>query len=164
MDSIFHRVSIRKYEDRAVEPEKIERLLRAGFQAPSATDQQPWEFYVVTDKKKLAELAEGCPYGKFVKDAPLAIIPCYRKEYCSVPMFAEIDLAIATENIWLEADALGLGAVWLGTAPIEEQMTKVERILDMPEGLRAFAVMPVGYPAETREQKDRFHPERIHYV
>ena len=52
MNSIFHRISVRKYEDRPVEKEKIMEILRAGMQAPSACNQQPWEFYVVTDKKK----------------------------------------------------------------------------------------------------------------
>lgn len=52
MNSIYHRVSIRKYQDKPVEPEKIEAILKAAMQAPSAANQQPWEFYVVTDKKK----------------------------------------------------------------------------------------------------------------
>ena len=53
MNSIFHRISVRKYEDRPVEKEKIMEILRAGMQAPSACNQQPWEFYVVTDKEKI---------------------------------------------------------------------------------------------------------------
>lgn len=52
MNSIFHRISVRKYEDRPIEKEKIMEILRAGMQAPSACNQQPWEFYVVTDKEK----------------------------------------------------------------------------------------------------------------
>lgn len=51
MNSIFHRISVRKYEQRAVEPEKIEMMLKAAMAAPSACNQQPWEFYVVTDKE-----------------------------------------------------------------------------------------------------------------
>lgn len=53
MENIFHRVSIRKYEDKPVEKEKILQILKAGMQAPSARNQQPWEFYVVTDKEKI---------------------------------------------------------------------------------------------------------------
>ena len=51
MNSIFHRVSIRKYQDKEVDQEKIEKLLRAAMAAPSAHNQQPWEYYVVSDKK-----------------------------------------------------------------------------------------------------------------
>ena len=72
MNSIFHRISVRKYQDRPVEKEKIEKILRAAMQAPSATNQQPWEFYVVTDKKKLEALSQVHPYAGMTKDAPAA--------------------------------------------------------------------------------------------
>ena len=57
MNSLYHRVSIRKYQDKAVEPEKIESMLKAAMQSPSACNQQPWEFYVVTDKERLKKLS-----------------------------------------------------------------------------------------------------------
>ena len=77
---------------------------------------------------------------------------------------APIDLAIAMENLWLETDAQGLGGVWLGTAPMEDRMKEVEEIVGIPAGLRAFAVFPLGYPAESRPQQDRFDPSRIHEI
>ena len=61
MDSIFHRVSIRKFQDKPVEPEKIEKLLRAAMAAPSAGNQQPWEFYVVTNRDLIQKLAATSP-------------------------------------------------------------------------------------------------------
>ena len=64
MDNIYHRVSIRRYQDRPVEPEKTEAILRAAMQAPSAANQQPWEFYVVTNKETLKSLSEASIYGK----------------------------------------------------------------------------------------------------
>lgn len=163
MNPIFTRVSIRKYQDRPVEKEKTLAILRAAMQAPSATNQQPWEFYVVTNKEKLKALSEASPYAGMTKDAPVAIVAAYRKE-CRVPIYAQIDLSIAMENLWLETDAQGLGGVWLGIAPQEEKMKAVEEILHMPETLRAFAIFPYGYPAEEREQQDRFDESRIHYV
>ena len=163
MNGIFSRVSIRKYQDRPVEKEKIEAILRAAMQAPSAANQQPWEFYVVTDKAKLNALAGTSPYARMTGQAPLAIVPVYRKD-CILPMYAEIDLPIAMENIWLETDAQGLGGVWLGIAPLEERMKAVEEVLAIPEHLRAFAIFPLGYPAEERVQQNRFDESRIHYV
>ncbi len=163
MNNIYTRVSIRRYEDRSVEPEKTQAILRAAMQAPSAANQQPWEFYVVTNKEKLKALAQVSPYAWMTGDAPAAIVSVYRRD-CKIPAYAEIDLSIAMENLWLETDAQGLGGVWLGIAPIEERMQAVERILDIPETLRAFAIFPYGYPAEERAQQDRFEPERIHYV
>ncbi len=94
MNSIYHRVSIRKYLDKPVEKEKIEALLRAAMQAPSAGNQQPWEFYVITDRTKLEELSKVSPYAGMTKDAPLAIVSAYRKD-CRIPSYAQIDLSIA---------------------------------------------------------------------
>ena len=163
MNEIFHRVSVRKYLDRPVEAEKTEAMLRAAMQAPSAKNQQPWEFYVVTDKAVLEALSRVSPYAGMTKDAPIAIVSVYRAD-CAIPAYAPIDMSIAMENLWLECDAQGLGGVWLGIAPIEERMKAVERVLSLPENLRAFAIFPYGYPAESRAPQDRFDPARIHRV
>ena len=80
------------------------------------------------------------------------------------PMYAQIDLSIAQENMWLETDALGLGGVWLGIAPLQERMDAVRQILNLPEDVEAFSIFALGYPAEEREQQDRFDESRIHYV
>ena len=163
MNVIYRRVSIRRYQDRPVEDEKIEALLRAAMQAPSAGNQQPWEFYVVTDKSKLEALSRVHRYAGMTKDAPVAIVSAYRTN-ARMPEFAPIDLSIAMENMWLETTAQGLGGVWLGIAPRDDRMKEVETILNMPENLRAFAIFPFGYPAEERAQQERFDPKRIHWA
>ena len=163
MNSIYHRVSIRKYQNKPIEKEKILAILKAAMQAPSATNQQPWEFYVVTNREKLIALADSNPYASACKEAPCAIVAVYRKD-CRIPAFAQIDLSIAMENLWLETDAQGLGGVWIGTAPLEDRMAAVKEILDLPENLEAFALFPLGYPAEEKKQEDRFEQERSHYV
>ncbi len=163
MNQIFSRVSIRKYQDRPVEKEKTMAILKAAMQAPSAADQQPWEFYVVTKKETLKALSEVSPYAGMTKDAPVAIVAAYRTN-CLLPEYAQIDLSIAMENLWLETDAQGLGGVWLGIAPLEERMKAVEEILDMKDDMRAFAIFPYGYPAEVKQQENRFDEDRIHYV
>lgn len=163
MNSIFRRISVRRFQDRSVEKEKTEAILRAAMQAPSAANQQPWEFYVVTDKKKILELSKSNPNARAAANAPAVIVPVYRKD-CHLPDFAEIDLSIATENMWLETDAQGLGGVWIGIAPWEERMRAVETILNIPGHLRAFALFPYGYPAESRAQQNRYDKDRVHYV
>ena len=163
MNHLYTRVSIRKYQDRPVEKEKTEAMLRAAMQAPSAANQQPWEFYVVTNKEKLNALSRVSPYAGMTKNAPAAIVSVYRKD-CAIPAYAQIDLSIAMENLWLETDAQGLGGVWLGIAPQEERMKAVEDALGLPDTVRAFAIFPYGYPAEERRQQDRFDRSRIHYV
>ena len=63
MKEIFERVSIRRYEERPVEGEKLEALLRAAMAAPSAGNQQPWEFYVIRDREVLEKLSKVSPYA-----------------------------------------------------------------------------------------------------
>lgn len=163
MNEIFHRTSIRKYQDKPVESDKIEMMLKAAMAAPSAKNQQPWEFYAVTNKEKLVELSGTSPYAGFVKNAPLAFVACYRT-YCDIPQYAQIDMSASVENMLLEADSLGLGAVWIGIAPIEERMEAVRKVLEIPDSLQAFAIISCGYPEKIEKQKDRFEKERIHYI
>ena len=163
MNNIFTRVSIRKYQERPVEPEKTLAILRAAMQAPSAKNQQPWEFYVVTNREKLEALSGVSPYSGMTKHAPAAIVSVYRRD-CALPDYAHVDMSIAMENLWLETVNQGLGGVWLGIAPQEHRMRAVEEILELPETVRAFAIFPYGYPAEERKQQDRFDESRIHYL
>lgn len=164
MNSIFHRVSIRKYQEKPVEEEKIELLLKAGMQAPSACNQQPWEFYVVTDKETIQKLSGSTPYAGAAKGAPLVMVPCVRKNGLMAPSLGDVDLAICTENILLEADELGLGAVMMAVAPDAEHMEAVRRICDIPSRLDPFCLIPVGYPAEGHPQQDRYDTSRIHRI
>ena len=164
MENVFHRVRIRKYEDKAVEKEKIIQILKAGMQALSACNQQPWEFYVVTDKEKIQELSKATPYSGCAAEAPVVIVPVYRTKGLVVQDMAQIDMAIAQENIWLETDAQGLGGVWFGIAPVEDRMEEVHRLLELPENVKVFSMFALGYPAETRPQQNRFEPERIHFI
>lgn len=164
MNSIYSRVSIRKYKDMPVEEEKIVEILKAGMQAPSAGNQQPWEFYVVTNKEKIEELSKSHIYAGCAAGAPVVIVPVYRKKDLRFPEYAEIDLSIAQENMWLMTDSLGLGGVWMGIAPLKERMDKVREILDLPETVEAFSLFPLGYPDEERKQQDRFDESRIHFV
>ncbi len=163
MNSIFHRISVRKYKDTPVEQEKIERMLKAAMAAPSACNQQPWEFYVVTDKNVIGQLSESSPYAKCAKGAPLVFVPCYRSEGIA-PEYFNIDMSAAVENLLLEADDLGLGAVWMGISPDETRMNAVRNVLNIPEHLHAFALVPCGYPAEEREQENRYDESRVHYI
>lgn len=163
MNEIFRRTSVRRFQNKAVEEDQIEKLLRAAMAAPSACNQQPWEFYVVTNRVRLEELADCSPYAGCLKDAPLGIVVCCRND-CRVPVYAQIDCSAATENLLLEAVSQGLGAVWLGIAPLAERMEAARRVLRLPDDLEAFAFIACGYPAEERPQQSRYAPERIHRV
>ena len=99
---IESRRSVRKYADKPVEKEKVEKLLRRAMQAPSATNQQPWEFIVVDDKELLKKLSSFSPYSKFVADAPLAMVLLNRtglRAQGHVPQ----DMGACMENLLLQA-------------------------------------------------------------
>ena len=126
MADLFHRVSIRKYQEKKVEPEKLDYILRASMAAPSACNQQPWEFYIVEDPEILENFLRQHHTQKLTAKAPVAIVTAYRKE-CTIPAYAQIDLSICMENMWLATDEVGLGGVWMGIAPLEDRMEKVEK-------------------------------------
>ena len=147
MNAIFHRTSVRQFQNKPVEEEKIEQILRAAMAAPSAGNQQPCSVYA------------GC-----AANAPVVLVPCLRTEGLIFPQMGEIDMAIATENILLEITELGLGGVWLGIAPLTDRIEKVDSILDLKDKLHAFALIPIGYPVQQHSQQDRFDIDRIHFI
>ena len=129
-NNILSRASVRSYQDKAVEKDKVEKLLRAGMAAPTAANKQAWHFVVVTEKKLLAALAETNAHADFAKDAPLAIVVCGDMTKAIEGAGREFwvqDCAAATENILLAAHAMGLGAVWTGAYPLEERSAEIAR-------------------------------------
>ena len=97
MDAIFQRRSIRKYKNTPVEKEKIELLLRAAMQAPSAGNQQPWEFIIVENKETLKKLSNVSPFSKMLAAAPLAIVLLANKNNMRYPEYWQQDMAAATQ-------------------------------------------------------------------
>lgn len=147
MDAIFARRSIRSFLPKSIEPEKLERVLDAGRQAPSASNQQPWRLVVVTDPLTRQRLAHAARDQKFVGDAPAVLVGCAitsdRIMTCGQHCYP-IDLAICLTTISLAAVSQGLGTCWVG-AFFENQ---VKEILGIPADVRVVELMPIGYPAE----------------
>ena len=162
MNAIFTRTSTRQFESRPVDSKYIIKILRAAMAAPSAMNQQAWEFWVINDKDIITRLSEASPYAKPVKNAPVAIVPCYRTNGLAAPVMVEIDMAMATQNILLEAEELGLGAVMIGIAPIPERMDAVAEILKLPDNYKPFTIIPIGWPLNKHPQDDRYEPAKIH--
>ncbi|MGM0508962.1 MAG: nitroreductase family protein [Fusobacteriota bacterium] len=164
MNVIFKRRSIRKYQDKPVEEGKIEKILRAAMEAPSAGNQQPWEFLVIKDKKKLKELSAFSPYAKMVEDAALAIVLLADEDKMKHPENWQQDMSAATQNVLLEAVDEDLGGVWLGVAPVDSRMDYIKDMFDLPDNIKPFAVVPIGYPkGEGNKFVDRYDEDRVHY-
>lgn len=162
MENLFHRTSVRKYLDKPVEKEKILQILRAAMAAPSACNQQPWRFTVVTDRPLIKKLSGVSQYSTFAAEAPVLLVISYRKD-CQLPEFAPVDTSAALENLWIETDDLGLGGVWMGVYPRQERMAKVAEIAGLPREEEAFALYALGYPAQEIKPHDRFHEEWIRW-
>ena len=162
MDAIFERTSVRRFEDREVEPEKTDAILRAGMAAPSGGNQRPWEFYVVKDTDTINRLAGSSPYAACAQGSAVVIVPCYRTSGLMYPELVTMDMSACVENMLVEITSLGLGGVWLSIAPYEDRMKNVESILGIGDKLRPFALIPVGYPAQSRPATDRFEESRVH--
>jgi nitroreductase len=163
MEEIFRRKSVRDFTDEKVEDEKIEKLLRAAMSAPTAANQREWEFIVVTDRELLDKLAVASPYSQPVGKSAVTIVLLGNFKKMVFPHCWEQDLGACAENILLEAVHLGLGGVWLGVAPEENRMNNVETIFSLPEDVRPFAMIALGYAKEDVRPKDRFEPKKVHY-
>ncbi|WP_320128788.1 nitroreductase family protein [uncultured Sphaerochaeta sp.] len=165
METINNRRSIRAYEDKPVEQEKIEKLLRAGMQAPSARNQQAWEFLVIQNKETLHILSLTSTYSRLVEKAPLVIITLGNEERFTSPENWQQGMGATTQNILLEAVEQGLGAVWIGVAPDEERMDYIRNCFGLPQTLRPFNLIAIGYPIKGTGNKfvDRYDEKKVHY-
>lgn len=163
MDAIMGRRSIRRYQDRPVDPDKIEVLLRAAMAAPSAGNEQPWRFVVVTDRGQLDLLSEATEYSRMLKGAPLAIVVCGDTTSRKYPEDYWIeDTSAAMENLLVAAHATGLGACWLGYHPRQDRKMRGRAILGLPEHVEVMGVASIGYPAEEKPPAERYDPEFVH--
>ena len=164
MEIIFNRRSVRKYTDKKIESDVVERLMRAAMQAPSATNQQPWEFIVIDDKETIVKLADFSQYAKMLPGAPLAMI-VLEKQGMRAPRFTEQDLGAAVQNLMLQAVKEELGTVWMGVGKGSERETFLTEMFNLPETVKPFAVLAIGYPAEENANRfvDRYDETRVHY-
>jgi len=162
-DPVLERRSIRKFTDRPVPEDHVTTLLKAGMSAPSAGNERPWHFVVIRERSLLDAVATFHPYARMIVQAPLAILVCGDPELERSKGFWVEDCSAATENILIEAQAIGLGSVWLGIYPREDRVENMRRIIaGMPEHVVPFALLPIGYPGEIKRPSDRWDDSRVH--
>lgn len=163
--NVIRRVSVRRYLDKPVSSDQVSAILHAAMSAPTGVNKQPWEFIVVDDPELLTKLAEALPYAKMTAQAPVAIVVCGNKDRFLDGVdnvLWEQDLSAASENILLSAHAIGLGGVWTCIYPHEERIAPVKTILNLPDSLIPFNLIPVGYPEKENAPMDKWHPDRVH--
>ncbi|MCR3758310.1 nitroreductase family protein [Clostridium felsineum] len=163
MSIILKRRSIRKYKGIKVGNEIVDELLKAGMAAPSAGNEQPWEFMVLRDKDTMEKITEVHAYSKMLLSADVAIVVCGDIDKEKVKGFWVQDCSAATENILLAAEEKGLGAVWLGVYPMEDRVSGIRKLLNLPSNIIPLSIISIGYPDENKEASNRYNTSRVHY-
>jgi len=173
LDLIISRQSDRKYSDKPVEKEKLERIIEAGRMAPSACNAQPWKFIVVTDPELVLKIADAASakligMNSFVAQAPAILVIVREKPNMSSKVgatiknkdYSLIDIGIATENICLQAKAEQLGSCIIGW--FDER--QIKKLLKIPKSKRVELIITLGYSlSEQREKRRKPASETVSY-
>lgn len=159
---IMTRRSVRRYKPGRISEARLRKMLQAAMNAPSARNQQAWQFVVIRDRRTLARITEVHPHSQMLKEADLAIVVCGDLKAEIAKGYWVQDCAAATQNILLSAHAQGLGAVWLGVFPRQERVQGVRRILSLPKTVVPLSIVSLGLPGERPRAIARYQASKIH--
>lgn len=168
LELLKKRRSIRKFEEKSVEKEKVDQLLEIVLRSPSSMGRNPWHFVVVEEKKKIEALSKVKAHGaSFMKDAALAIVVAAVPEKCDV--WIE-DCSIAAMMLHAGACDLALGSCWVQIRERQDAdgrgaEANVADIVGLPKGLRTLAIIAIGYGAEEKQghPKEKLPQGHVHY-
>jgi nitroreductase len=157
-EAVRGRRSVRDFKNQDVSSEIVDRLIEAGMWAPSAGNIQPWEFIIVRKTEIRKKLAEAAWNQSSIEEAPVVIVVCANEDRSfqrygdrGATLYCIQDTAAAIQNIHLVAYSIGLGSCWIGA--FDEEAAR--ETLKIPAGIRPVAIIPVGYPAETPQPRNR---------
>jgi nitroreductase len=141
------RKSVRSYLPKAIEDDKLNRILDAGRLAPSASNSQEWRFIIVKNEESRRLLAASTNKHDFIAEAPAIIVCCAETDQrimrCGISAFT-VDVSIVIDHITLAATEEGLGTCWIGGFDAEQ----VKQVLGIPEGIVVVELLPIGYPRD----------------
>lgn len=182
MDISKMRITVRQFDKRPVEREKIEKILEAGRWSPTAVNYQPQRIIVLNTPENLAKVREFCTFGydkkyadlakecadekkeknTYYYGAPLVLFVCYDKTVCwqhpqNGKSSGEMDATIVTTHMMLEAASIGLGTVWISYFDEEKAM----QMLNLPEHLTPVCMLYIGYPAGNFEPNPNMSGKRL---
>lgn len=164
LDTIYLRRSIRVFDSKCVVRNILTDLLKAAMAAPTAGNNRPWEFIIITDREKLAEIQTRIKYGKY--NAPAAIVVCANLALCQNEYASQFwiqDCSAATENLLIASAGMGLGTLWTGVYPKEDIMDILRKALEIPDIILPFNLVYIGYPAEEKEARTQYEESRVHW-
>ena len=164
-EAILNRRSIRKFKDTKISNDMIHDLIEAGYNAPSACNRKPLNFYVVTNEEKLEQLNKSSKFSNM--PSPLIIIVSGYLPLALPKSMSEYwiqDASAATQNILLMATQLGLGACWNGLHPQVNAVERVRKILNLDEEVIPLSLIHIGYMDEEKEAHSGFDNKRVFYI
>jgi len=160
-EALMTRRSIRSFTDREISHDVIEKLLRAGAQAPSGGNRQPWRFIMVTDSAKIKQFDPDGKWQSFVSSAPAVLVACANphdtwERYDENDQCWVLDTSAAIENILIAMHALGLGAVWT----LSFSKNVVRKVCSIPKHWQLISIVPFGYYDAESDVNKRMRPRR----
>ena len=161
--TILTRRSIHSFTDQPIEPSIIETLVACGMAAPSAHNRRPFHFVTITEVATRQALKDKSMFGKMMDESPLVIAVCGDKLLQPVHDFLIEDCSAATQNILLGAHGLGLGAVWIGVFALTGWQKFITKTLKLPGHIIPVALIAIGYPNQTRKDRERFEANKWHH-
>lgn len=164
LEAIKTRRSIRRFkQNQPVSREQMEKLLEAAMFAPSAGNEQPWQFIVIDDPIILGKIPGICATASMCRQAPVAVLVCGDATLERYPKFWVQDCSAAVQNLLLAAHDMGLGAVWAGVYPLKDRVEGFKNLLSLPEEITPFALITLGHPDQEPETPERYLEERVHH-
>ena len=161
---INSRQSVRAWTEKKVAILVLKKILEAGMNAPSAGNEQAWQFIVVTERELLERIAAVHPGGAYVGKAPCAILVCGDTKLEKYKELWVEDCSAAIENMLLAMHALKLGGVWTGIYPLADSIKSFTRLFKLPNGVVPLALLPFGYPAATlKKRPSRYKNTCVHF-
>lgn len=139
-EAISKRRSIRHFQDKPIEKEKLKQIILAGISAPSACNMQDWRFVILTDKEKDKLVKIGG--ADTIKNAPTVVLVTYLKTGYNYRDDIQ-SAAACIENMLLKATSLGIGGCWICHLPLK---SRVRRIFSIPNYYEVIACVLLGYP------------------
>ncbi len=161
LTAIAARHSTRSFSDQPLPRDVLERIVDAGRLGPTASNVQPWEFIVVTDRERRAQLAELASNGRFMADAPACVAV-----FCKDTKYYLEDGCIASTNMLLAATALGVESCWVA-GDKKRYCEAVSRLLCVPAAYKLVSLLAFGYakgiedPSVKRPLSEALHWEKF---
>jgi nitroreductase len=153
LEAIYKRRSIREYTDAEISSQQLHEIIRAGMWAPSGMNNQPWRFVIIQNPGIKDQLAQQTHYGHIVRNANALIAVYLSKDDMYDAVKDHQSAGACIQNMLLAAEALGLGAVWLGQ--ILKNKTEVNRILGLTDNFDLMAVVVLGHPLHHNQKSER---------